>query len=100
MSAIIKDVEFSSGVVCSYWVIAKFSINLEDRNIEVVCKAYKNKQTFLDGREPVETRNILVDTGYYDLAIQDMASNFFNPEVMYYGILNSLEMFRGEVEIN
>lgn len=99
MSGIVKDVEFPSGVVCSYWVIAKFSINLEARNIEVVCKAYKDKQAFLDSREPVEIRNILVDTGYYDMAIQDMANNSFNPEVMYYNILNSLEMFQGVVEI-
>lgn len=99
MSAIIKDVEFPSGIVCSYWVISKFSINLEARNIEVVCKAYKNKQAFLDSRDQVETRTILVDTGYYDLAIQDMAASNFNPEVMYYNILNSIDMFRGTVEI-
>lgn len=99
MSAIIKDVEFPSGVVCSYWVISKFSINLDVRNIEVICNAYKDKQAFLDRRDPVETRNITVDTGYYDLAIQDMAAANFNPEVMYYNILNSIDMFRGQIEI-
>lgn len=100
MSAIIKDVEFPSGIVCSYWTISKFSINLDNRNIEVVCKAYKNKQAFQDGREPVEIRTIQVDTGYYDLAIESMASNGFNPEEMYYSILNSIDMFRGTIEIN
>lgn len=99
MSAIIKDVEFPSGIICSYWAISKFSINLDARNIEVVCKAYKDKQAFLEKREPVEVKNITVDTGYYDLAIQSMSSNGFNPEEMYYSILNSLEMFQGTVEI-
>ena len=41
----------------------------------------------------------MVDTGYYDLAIQNMAASNFNPEVMYYNILNSIDMFGGLVEI-
>lgn len=99
MSAIIKDIEFPSGIVCSYWVISNFSINLEARNIEVICKAYKDKQAFLEGKDQVEIKTIMVDTGYYDLAIQDMAASNFNPEVMYYSILNSIDMFRGTIEI-
>lgn len=95
MSALIKDIQFDSGIVCSYWVISKFTINLDIRNIEVVCKVYKDKQSFLDLRLPVETKVINVDTGYYDLATQNMKAGGFNPELMYYSILNSIELFGG-----
>lgn len=99
MSGIIKEVEFPSGISCSYWVISQFNINLEARNIETKCKAYKDKQAFLDNRPPVDTVSITIDTGFYDQAITDLAANNFNPEVMYYNILNSIDMFKGNVEI-